>query len=81
MKALINLWIATQNGTGQVLPKHRLGPPPHMREQDWRFICECGYWWTLEKTDPDRREGQWVPPVRQCVSCHAYVTGRPVIVP
>lgn len=77
MNPFIDLWLSHARGEPQEKPSHPQGPPPHLAHSTWKFLCDsCGYVWNAEQTDPDRRDGHWVDPVRTCISCHRAVTGR-----
>lgn len=70
---LIEAWLS--NERGEPTPAPRQHPPPHVQDQHWSFVCECGAWWKA-KADAVWREGQWRAPAQPCVVCPAWVTGR-----
>lgn len=75
---LINLWLSVARGEPQEAPRSPQGPPPHLQGATWKFSCACGWGWKIEHTDPDRRDGKWIDPVRDCLICHRAVSGRQI---
>jgi hypothetical protein len=71
-KPLIDAFASALRGELPTVPPD---VPPHLQEQEYRFVCDCGTNWR-QVTSARVDQGKVVPPTSQCVSCRTWVPGH-----